>query len=288
LIAQHPELATQLREMVTALVMLHQLGHVSEPAGDTGSFSLGAEPIVGHLGDFQILREIGRGGMGVVYEAVQISLGRRVALKVLPFAAALDARQLQRFKNEAQAAAHLHHTNIVPVFGVGCERGVHYYAMQYIEGQTLAAVIAELRQQAGLEKRDPSHPLSEVVNELIAGRLAAPKRAVSAGPPTTPYVPNYRAAFDLAVIAQRVIADDPTLAQLRPEFASFWTVTTDPPGADCSLDPGPHRHGADEHGGHACLMPATGRSAAGSWRHSAGRRSLEPMSKASERRTLVP
>ena len=83
--------------------------------------------------------------MGVVYEAEQISLGRRVALKVLPFAAALDARQLQRFKNEAQAAACLHHTNIVPVFGVGCERGVHYYAMQYIEGQTLAAIIRNLR-----------------------------------------------------------------------------------------------------------------------------------------------
>ena len=81
---------------------------------------------LGRLGDFQLVREIGRGGMGVVYEAEQISLGRRVALKVLPFAAALDARQLQRFKNEAQAAACLHHTNIVPVFGVGCERDVHY------------------------------------------------------------------------------------------------------------------------------------------------------------------
>jgi WD40 repeat protein/serine/threonine protein kinase len=100
------------------------------------------------LGDFQILREIGRGGMGVVYEALQLSLGRRVALKVLPFAAALDAKQLQRFRNEAQAAAHLHHTNIVPVFGVGCERGVHYYAMQFIEGQTLAAIIRELRENA--------------------------------------------------------------------------------------------------------------------------------------------
>jgi WD40 repeat protein/serine/threonine protein kinase len=97
------------------------------------------------LGDFQILREIGRGGMGVVYEAVQLSLGRRVALKVLPFAAALDARQLQRFKNEAQAAANLQHANIVPVHYVGCERGVHFYAMQFIEGQTLAALIRELR-----------------------------------------------------------------------------------------------------------------------------------------------
>src|SRR5207245_3539962 len=93
------------------------------------------------LGDFRIVRELGRGGMGVVYEAVQLSLGRRVALKVLPFAAALDAKQLQRFKNEAQAAAHLHHTNIVPVYAVGVERGVHFYAMQLIAGQNLAAVI---------------------------------------------------------------------------------------------------------------------------------------------------
>ena len=91
------------------------------------------------LGDFRILREIGRGGMGVVYEAEQLSLGRRVALKVLPFAAALDARQLQRFQLEAQAAACLHHTNIVPVHAVGCERGVHFYAMQFIEGRSLAA-----------------------------------------------------------------------------------------------------------------------------------------------------
>jgi tetratricopeptide (TPR) repeat protein len=83
--------------------------------------------------------------MGIVYEAMQISLGRRVALKVLPFASTLDARQLQRFKNEAQAAAGLHHTNIVPVFATGCERGVHYYAMQFIDGQTVAALIAGLR-----------------------------------------------------------------------------------------------------------------------------------------------
>src|SRR5437660_6651227 len=110
----------------------------------------------GPLGDFRIVREIGRGGMGVVYEAVQISLGRRVALKVLPFAAAMDAKQLQRFKNEAQAAAHLQHQNIVPVHYVGCERGVHFYAMQYIEGQTLAAVIRDLQRARREEQESKS------------------------------------------------------------------------------------------------------------------------------------
>ena len=83
--------------------------------------------------------------MGVVYEAQQISLGRRVALKVLPFAAVLDSRQIARFQHEAQAAAQLDHPNIVSVFAVGVERGVHYYAMQFIDGQPLDRAIAELR-----------------------------------------------------------------------------------------------------------------------------------------------
>jgi serine/threonine protein kinase len=93
--------------------------------------------------------------MGVVYEAKQLSLNRTVAVKVLPFAAALDPRQLQRFKNEAQAAASLHHEHIVPVYFVGCERGVHFYAMQYIEGLSLAAIIKELRT---VIKQGPTEP----------------------------------------------------------------------------------------------------------------------------------
>jgi eukaryotic-like serine/threonine-protein kinase len=81
--------------------------------------------------------------MGVVYEAEQSSLQRRVALKVLPFAAVVDPRRLQRFKNEVRAAACLHHPNIVPVFAVGCEGGVHYYAMQYIDGLTFEQIIGQ-------------------------------------------------------------------------------------------------------------------------------------------------
>jgi serine/threonine protein kinase len=108
-----------------------------------------ALPSHSQLGDFQILREVGRGGMGVVYEARQVSLGRRVALKVLPFAAAVDPKQRQRFQIEAQAAAQLHHAHIVPVFGVGCDQGVHYYAMQFVDGHSLATVIRDLRSGAG-------------------------------------------------------------------------------------------------------------------------------------------
>ena len=96
--------------------------------------------------------------MGVVYEAEQISLRRRVALKVLPFAAAIDPRHLHRFKTEALAAAHVQHEKIVPVHAVGCERGVHYYAMQFIDGQSLAALIGELR--ALREERNRGLPAS--------------------------------------------------------------------------------------------------------------------------------
>jgi WD40 repeat protein/serine/threonine protein kinase len=146
---EHPERGAELRRILPAMLALADLGGSAgaEPAEGLPVGGPG-DAVTGTLGDFRVLREVGRGGMGVVYEAEQISLGRRVALKVLPFAAALDARQLQRFKNEAQAAAHLQHTNIVPVYYVGCERGVHFYAMQFIEGQTLAAVIHELRQLA--------------------------------------------------------------------------------------------------------------------------------------------
>ena len=98
--------------------------------------------VLGTLGDFRLLREIGRGGMGIVYEAEQISLGRRMALKVLPLFDALDPRQLLRFHNESRAAASLKHPNIVSVHSIGFERGLHYYAMDYIDGRTLADVIA--------------------------------------------------------------------------------------------------------------------------------------------------
>src|SRR5262249_704111 len=142
----------------------HQMNRLAAPLRPAVQAAQ-AEPH--ELGDFRILREIGRGGMGIVYEAEQISLGRRVALKVLPFAATLDARQSQRFQNEARAAAQLHHTNIVPVYAVGCERGVHFYAMQYIEGHGLADVISELRGPTGEAATKPHLSPSPHTNATV-------------------------------------------------------------------------------------------------------------------------
>jgi serine/threonine protein kinase/Flp pilus assembly protein TadD len=144
-LAQHPAIADRLRVCLASLRLVEGgAGSFAGPGPEAADSD--AQPQV--LGDFRIVRQVGRGGMGVVYEAEQVSLGRRVALKVLPLAGVLDGTQLQRFQNEARAAAGLHHSNIVPVYFVGCERGVHFYAMQFIDGQSLAAVLALLRQQA--------------------------------------------------------------------------------------------------------------------------------------------
>ncbi|WP_406694259.1 protein kinase [Singulisphaera sp. Ch08] len=154
LIAAHPDLQQDLEAFLaghdevarlTAPLRAVGLGDARAPFGLPREGPNPSPPGIGEIGDFRLLREVGRGGMGVVYEAEQISLRRRVALKVLPFASAIDPRRLQRFKTEALTAAHVQHEKIVPVHAVGSERGVHYYAMQFIEGQSLAALIGELR-----------------------------------------------------------------------------------------------------------------------------------------------
>jgi serine/threonine protein kinase len=144
---RYPEWASDICELFPALVMMERLKPVA--ADVTGSFVDGERTDPGllpeRLGDFRILREVGRGGMGIVFEAEQESLGRHVALKVLPAHALLNPRHLQRFLREARAAAKLHHTNIVPVFGVGEGEGLHYYVMQFITGSGLHDVIDELK-----------------------------------------------------------------------------------------------------------------------------------------------
>ena len=141
---RYPDLADDIRELFPALVKVERAEGVLQDAAETGN-SHAAHPNLREIGDYRILREIGRGGMGVVYEAEQISLGRRVALKVLPRQASSDRMIRERFRREARAAAKLHHTNIVPVHEVGQDGDLRFYAMQFIQGQGLDLVIAELR-----------------------------------------------------------------------------------------------------------------------------------------------
>jgi hypothetical protein len=153
-LAEHPEIADVLEECLDSLDLVHAVRPQLHLGGNSFSKTLSCPGLLNPaglsipLGDFRPVREIGRGGMGIVYEAIQESLGRRVALKVLPFAAAIDPKQLQRFKNEAQAAAQLSHAHIVQVYAVGCDHGVHYYAMQYVEGESLDKIRATPRGQA--------------------------------------------------------------------------------------------------------------------------------------------
>lgn len=140
---RHPRLAAEIRQYAASLDLLHRSTRPTPAGGQTGRHQSERR-----LGDFLIGEEIGRGGMGTVYEAVQISLERTVALKVLPFAAICDGKQVARFRVEAQAAAQLHHPNIVPVFAVGEDRGVHFYAMQRVCGRSLDALIRDLREAA--------------------------------------------------------------------------------------------------------------------------------------------
>jgi serine/threonine protein kinase len=110
------------------------------------------------LGDFEIGREIGRGGMGVVYEARQVSLNRQVALKVLSGGLGLTPKAVQRFRREAEAAARLHHTNIVPVYATGEEAGTHFYAMELIDGPSLDQVIRQMKASGGRQPPDSASP----------------------------------------------------------------------------------------------------------------------------------
>ena len=105
----------------------------------------GSQPQGRRLGDFEIVREIGRGGMGVVFEARQVSLNRAVALKVLSAGLSITPKAVQRFHREAEAAAKLHHTNIVPVYATGEQDGTHFYAMELIDGLSLDHAIKQMR-----------------------------------------------------------------------------------------------------------------------------------------------
>jgi serine/threonine protein kinase/WD40 repeat protein len=179
----HPELADQIRELFPALIAVEELGSLGNLAGPRPKLDPSRDPV--QLGEYRILREIGRGGMGIVYEAVQESLGRQVALKVLPFHGLMNPMHLERFRREARAVARLHHTNIVPVFGVGEHAAIHYYAMQFIHGQGLNEVLAEVKRLRMHKEPSPSPPsmAASVAESLLSGRFTFSSASRGRQPP---------------------------------------------------------------------------------------------------------
>lgn len=182
---RHPDLAAEIRDTFSAIVMLERIA----PADASGEVTIAeawrdGPPGVQRLGDYRILREIGRGGMGVVYEAEQLSLDRHVALKVLPEGLLRDPKQRARFEREARAAAKLHHTNIVPVFGYGEDGGTPFFAMQFIRGLGLNAVLAEVRQHFDGADFDP------IPATVLGPTVGGGPSAIGAAPDRDPGTPT--------------------------------------------------------------------------------------------------
>jgi len=162
----------------------------------------GNKLLVERLGDFEVLGELGRGGMGVVYEACQVSLNRKVALKVLRAGLGLTAQAVERFRREAAAAAKLHHSNIVPIYATGEAHGLHYYAMELIEGPSLDQVLTQLRREqqwtSARSRTDTTKADGLVANEAVppsevtAGsrRVDRSATAVVLGPGPQPATPK--------------------------------------------------------------------------------------------------
>ncbi|MCY3006628.1 MAG: serine/threonine-protein kinase, partial [Planctomycetota bacterium] len=177
----HREHAAMIRSVFPSLVIVEKVSAKELTASMASTLPLTRSDLAQHVprafDDFEIVRCIGQGGMGMVYEAIQGSLQRRVALKVIHAQASASPRSRERFRREAESAAGLHHTNIVPVYGSGEDHGLQYYAMQLIHGSTLADVIVSLRARLGepvtQEPLGPALTL-DAVDQLLTQRAVSP------------------------------------------------------------------------------------------------------------------
>ena len=191
--ARYPELAARILELFPALELLEGLKPApDDQPGPRDHASAGVESaIVGpgaqRLGDYTLLRELGRGGMGIVYEAEHDSLKNRVALKVMHPRFRADRTYLRRFQTEARSAAKLHHTNIVPVFDFGEQDGICYYAMQSIAGVGLDRVLEDVRRLRAIGQADVAGRAGaggngdDQATDPVGGRLSAVSRGLLTG-----------------------------------------------------------------------------------------------------------
>lgn len=222
---RHPEHAEQIHELFPTILALEGVRQGSSSGGRAGI------SVIDRLGDFRIVREIGRGGMGVVYEAEQESLGRRVAVKVLP--PLRDPKRVHRFEREARTAARLHHTNIVPIFGVGEHDGWHYYVMQFIRGVGLDVVLRALRHAPpGTGADSAGLTPEEAVVMLRTGQFGEATGAPATG----------STSASTAVSGPSNVRPGPQSSGLGPASG---TNGADTPTREPRRDPGPPRHPRD-------------------------------------------
>ncbi|HEY7308776.1 MAG TPA: WD40 repeat domain-containing serine/threonine protein kinase [Gemmataceae bacterium] len=223
-VEKYPDLAEDIRVLFPALVEMEQVKEDGREAAPPAAFE---RPPLQQVGDYRILREVGHGGMGVVYEAEQVSLGRRVALKLLPPHVSTDPHVLERFRREARSAAKLHHTNIVPVFEVGRDGEACFYAMQFIQGQSLDQIIGELRhlmtspppESATTKEADaPRSAVDQLAHSLLTGHFTmdrapitpAPESADAANPSTA------------AVTSSAVLPGQTDLSSVRTDHPHYF------------------------------------------------------------------
>ena len=227
-VQRFPEQADELKELLPAVAMMEQLKQKEESRID----SFERQSVISglqQLGDFRIIREIGHGGMGVVYEAEQESLGRQVALKVLSPTTFDSPKSIRRFRREAETVARLHHTNIVPVFGVGDEKGLHYYVMQLIDGQPLNEVITGLRDKTGGSTDDSHTAIAESARATGSASADLPEDAdgkSTGGASGTPYKP---AASAVRLTSSESVPADVQIessADLQPQVHSNESAPT--------------------------------------------------------------
>lgn len=143
LLDQHPDLADDLRQFFS---QRDRIGRLVEPIRGFREdllHSIGPGQHINYLGNYELLEEIARGGMGVVYKARQKTLGRIVAVKMMIIGRLANEDDIKRFQTEAEAAAALQHPNIVPIHEVGQHEGLHYFSMDFVEGRSLSAILHE-------------------------------------------------------------------------------------------------------------------------------------------------